>query len=216
MLWTDTRFDRAHRFHEKRVYVRAGRHPRPGRSLESLEFRYAKPAAGLVVDALDAAAARQRRTPVDGNPGRLRRCRRQRLLLRPLAPEMARDFWRKVASDVAGNRRVLLAAWLDGALVGTVQLDLDMPQNQPHRAELTKLLVAPAARRRGVARALLQRAEQAAQRLKRPLLVLDTEAGSLAEPLYRSLGWQEAGRIPRFALDVNGTEQDAVFFWKRV
>ena len=121
-----------------------------------------------------------------------------------------------MASDVAANRRVLLAAWLDGALVGTVQLDLDMPQNQPHRAELTKLLVDPAARRRGVARALLQRAEQAAQRLKRPLLVLDTEAGSQAEPLYRGRGWQEAGRIPGFALDVNGTEQDAVLFWKRV
>ena len=107
-------------------------------------------------------------------------------------------------------------AWLEGALVGTVQLDLDMPQNQPHRAELAMLLVDPAARRRGVARALLRRAEQAAQRLGRPLLVLDTRAGDVAEPLYRSLGWQEAGRIPGFALDAAGTEQDAVFFWKRV
>jgi GNAT superfamily N-acetyltransferase len=129
---------------------------------------------------------------------------------------VARGFWRKAATDVAGNRRVLLVAWLDGALVGTVQLDLDLPQDQSHRAALSKLLVDPAARRRGVARALLQRAEQTAQRLGRPLLVLDTQAGDPAEPLYRSLGWQEVGRIPGGVLDADGTGHDAVRLWKRV
>lgn len=216
VLWTDTRFDAAHRFYEKRGYVRQGAIRILDDLSKSLEFRYAKPAAGLVVEALDAAAAASAERRLSEILVACVEAGASVSYLRPLAPEAARGFWRKAASDVAGNRRLLLAAWLDGALVGTVQLDLDMPQNQPHRAELTKLLVDPAARRRGVARALLQRAEQAAQRLGRPLLVLDTRAGDVAEPLYRGLGWQEAGRIPRFALDADGTEQDAVIFWKRV
>jgi GNAT superfamily N-acetyltransferase len=216
VLWTDTRFDAAHRFYEKRGYVRQGAIRILDDLSKSLEFRYAKPAAGQVVEALDAAAAASAERRLSEILVACVEAGASVSYLRPLAPEAARGFWRKAASDVAGNRRLLLAAWLDGALVGTVQLDLDMPQNQPHRAGLAMLLVDPAARRRGVARALLQRAEQAAHRLGRPLLVLDAKAGDVAEPLYRSLGWQEAGRIPRFALDADGIEQDAVIFWKRV
>ncbi|MDN3568225.1 GNAT family N-acetyltransferase [Paeniroseomonas aquatica] len=216
VLWTDTRFDAAHRFYEKRGYVRQGAIRILDDLSKSLEFRYAKPAAGLVVEALDAAAAASAERRLSEILIACVAVGASVSYLRPLAPEVARGVWRKAAADVAGSRRVLLGAWLEGALVGTVQLDLDMPQNQPHRAALAMLLVDPAARRRGVARALLRRAEQAAQRLRRPLLVLDTRAGDVAEPLYRSLGWQEAGRIPGFALDAAGTEQDAVFFWKRV
>jgi ribosomal protein S18 acetylase RimI-like enzyme len=129
--------------------------------------------------------------------------------------ETARGFWRKVAADVAAGTRLLLAAWHEGALVGTVQLDLGTPPNQPHRAEVAKLLVDPDGRRRGVARELMLRAEQSAQRLGRSLLTLDTRADDHAEPLYRSLGWTEAGRIPGWAVNPDGTYCDTIFFWKR-
>ena len=111
---------------------------------------------------------------------------------------------------------MLLAAWREGALVGTVQLDLGMPENQPHRAEVEKLLVDPTARRRGVGRALMQRAEQAARRLGRSLLTLQTRADALAERLCRDLGWQEAGRVPGCALDADRTPVDCVILWKRL
>lgn len=215
VLWTDTRFDAAHRFYERRGYVRQGAIRILDDLSKSLEFRYAKPATGLVVEALDAAAASsvERRLAdvlvacVDAGASVS--------YLKPLAPEVARGYWRKVAADVAAGRRVLLAAWLEGALVGTVQLDLDTPQNQPHCAHLEKLLVDPAVRRRGVGRALLQRAEQTAQRLNRRRLMLDARAGDAAELLYRELGWQEVGRIPGFELDETGAAHDTVFFWKQ-
>ena len=217
VLWTDTRFDRAHRFYERRGYVRQGAIRILDDLSRSLEFRYAKPAAGLVVEALDAAAAAsaERRlaeilVACVGAGGAVS-------FLAPLAPEAARAAWRKVAAEVAAGNRLLLAAWLDGALVGTVQLGLGTPPNQPHRADVAKLLVDPAARRRGVGRVLMERAEQAAQRVGRGLLVLDTRAGEPAETLYRSLGWREAGRIPDYALDPDGRAfHDTVVFWKRV
>lgn len=216
VLWSDTRFDAAHRFYEKRSYVRQGAIRILDDLSKSLEFRYAKPARGLVVEALDAAAAAsaERRLSellvacVDAGA-----CLSW---LRPLAPEAARPVWRKAAADVAAGSRVLLAAWLEGALVGTVQLDLGTPQNQRHRAELAMLLVDPACRRHGIARALMQRAEQAAQRLGRSLLSLEARAGDAAEPLFRGLGWQEVGRIPGYALDETGEPRDSLFFWKRV
>jgi ribosomal protein S18 acetylase RimI-like enzyme len=95
-------------------------------------------------------------------------------------------------------------------------VDCGTPPNQPHRAEVAKLLVAPAARRQGVARALMRQAEAVAQAAGRSLLTLDTRAGDAAEPLYRALGWQEAGRIPGYALDAAGVAHDTLFFWKRV
>lgn len=216
VLWTDTRFDRAHRFYEKRSYVRQGAIRILDDASKSLEFRYAKPARGLVVEALDAAAAAsaERRLAeiliacVHGGASVS--------FLPPLLPEVARDFWRGVAADVAAGRKLLLAAWRDGVLVGTAQLVLDMPQNQPHRADVAKVLIDPAARRRGIGRALMRRVEQAAQRLGRRLLVLDTPAGDAGEALCRSMGWQEVGAIPGFALDGHGAEHATIFFWKRV
>jgi ribosomal protein S18 acetylase RimI-like enzyme len=112
--------------------------------------------------------------------------------------------------------QMLLAAWMDGTIAGTVQLDLAMSENQPHRAELEKLLVHPEFRRRGIARALLRRAEQAAIGHGRTLLTLDTRAGDLAEALYRAMGWTEAGRIPAYALNADRTPSDTVFFWRRL
>ncbi len=216
VLWTDTRFEAAHRFYEKHGYVRQGAIRILDDLSKSLEFRYAKPARGLVVEALDAAAAASAER------------RLSRILIDcvaaggsvpffpPLAPERAREAWRKVSSEVAAGTRVLLAAWRDGALVGTVQLNLGTPENQPHRAEVEALLVDPAARGSGVGRALMQRAEQAARRLGRSLLTLETRAGGLAEPLCRDLGWQEAGRVPGYALSADRTPADAVILWKRL
>ncbi|MBL6076917.1 GNAT family N-acetyltransferase [Belnapia sp. T18] len=216
VLWTDTRFDAAHRFYEKRGYLRQGAIRILDDISRSLEFRYAKPAAGLVVEALDAAAAASAERRLSEILVACVDAGASVSFLKPLALDMARSFWKKVAADVAANRRVLLAAWLDGELVGTVQLNLDTPQNQPHRADLAKLLVDPVARRRGVARALMRRAEQTAQRLRRRLLVLDIKADEAGEALYRSLGWREAGRIPGFALDETGAAHAAVILWKEV
>jgi GNAT superfamily N-acetyltransferase len=215
-LWSDTRFDRAHRFYEKRGYRRDG----PIRVLNdksnTLEFGYAKPLSGLAVETLDAAgAASAERALADI----LRACVADGAavsFLPPLAMDAARAFFRRMAADVAAGRRALLAGWVDGVLSGTVTLDLAMPPNQPHRAEVQKLLVHPAARRRGLARALMARAELAAREAGRTLLTLDTRAGDAAEPLYRALGWTEAGRIPGYAMNGDGSFHDALFFWKAI
>jgi GNAT superfamily N-acetyltransferase len=214
VLWSDTRFDRAHRFYEKHSYVRRG----PIRVLHdasnSLEFGYAKPVAGIeMLDAAAAASAERRLAEIlcacvdDGA---------SISYLPPLAAETARGFWKRASADVAAGNRILLAAWHDAMLVGTVMLEFAAAPNQPHRAEVQKLLVHPAARRRGVARALMTRLEQNAQRAAKTLLTLDTRAGDTAERLYRDMGWHEAGRIPNFALNADRTPCTTVLFWKQV
>jgi ribosomal protein S18 acetylase RimI-like enzyme len=118
----------------------------------------------------------------------------------PFSMSDARAFWRDtVLPGVrAGTRRVLVTRW-DTRIVGTVQLDLAVPPNQRHRAEVLKLLVHPAARRRGLARALMLAAESVARSEGRTLLTLDTWTGSPAEALYQSLGYVTVGVIPRYA-----------------
>jgi GNAT superfamily N-acetyltransferase len=214
VLWSDTRFDRAHRFYEKLSYVRAG----PIRVLRdishSLEFAYAKPRDGIeLLDAAAAASAERRLSDI------LIGCvagGASISFLPPLAPETARAFWKRTTTEIAAGRQRLLCGWVGGVLAGTVTLDLGTPPNQPHRAEVQKLLVHPDARRHGLARALMQRAELEAARAGRSLLTLDTRAGDAAEHLYRAMGWQEAGRIPGYALNADGTLGDTVFFWKHV
>jgi ribosomal protein S18 acetylase RimI-like enzyme len=120
------------------------------------------------------------------------------------------DFWRaKVAPAVRDGRRVLLVAWHDGRIAGSVQLDHDTPANQPHRAEIRKLLVHPDFRRQGIARRLMGEIERQAAMLKRSLLTLDTRPGVGAEPLYRSLGYQTTGTIPDYCRDTFTTRLDA-------
>lgn len=118
----------------------------------------------------------------------------------PFSIDDARAFWReKVLPAVrAGTRRVLLA-WWDARIVGTVQMDLAVPPNQQHRAEVAKLLVHPIARRRGVARQLMIALESVARDERRTLLTLDTWTGGHAEQLYLSLGYVVVGVIPRYA-----------------
>jgi len=95
-----------------------------------------------------------------------------------------------------------------------VQIVTALPPNQPHRAEIAKLLVLRSARRHGLAAALMRRAEECAQEAGKTLLVLDTCAGGAAEKLYKGLGWVHAGVIPKYALNPDGSWCDTVIFWK--
>ena len=215
ILWTDTRFEAAHRFYEKRGYVRAGSIRILDDISKSLEFRYAKPATGVVVEVLDAAAAASAERRLAEILAACVNAGASVSYLPPFSREAARAYWRGVSADVATGRVVLLAAWCDGQLAGTVQLVLAQQPNAPHRAEVAKMLVDPAFQRRGIGRALMQRVEQTARGIGRSLLVLDTGAGSGGEALYRGLGWQEVGRIPGYAREADGREVDTILFWKR-
>lgn len=214
VLWTDTRFTRAHGFYEKHGYVRQGSIRILDDISHSLEFRYAKPARGLVVEALDAAAAASAERRLAEI---LIACVAEGASLEflpPLPRERALAFWKGASAAVAAGSRVLLAAWLDGRLAGTVTLELVTSENQPHVAGIQKLMVDPPARRAGIGRALLRRAEQAARAHGRRMAMLDTRRGSAAEALYREEGWTELGSIPGFELDGERRPQDTVFFWK--
>jgi ribosomal protein S18 acetylase RimI-like enzyme len=111
-------------------------------------------------------------------------------------------FWSgKVSPAVRTGRLTLLVAHHEGRIAGSVQLDHDTPPNQPHRAEVRKLLVHPDFRRRGIARLLMAELEELARRMGRRLITLDTRTGDRAEPLYASLGYKTAGVIPGYCLD---------------
>ena len=119
------------------------------------------------------------------------------------------------AAEVEQGRRLLLAAFADGELVGTVQVILALPPNQPHRGEIAKLLVHRSARRRGIAQLLMERAEAEARAEGKTLLVLDTVTGDdNAERLYERLGWTRVGVIPGYALYPDGRPCDTTVFWK--
>ena len=120
----------------------------------------------------------------------------------PFTPAEAEAFWTgKVLPPLRAGGLVLLVARQSGRIAGTVQLDHDTPPNQPHRAEVRKLLIHPDVRRRGIARALMQEIERHAGDHGRTLLTLDTRTGDAAEPLYASLGFETVGVIPGFCRD---------------
>jgi GNAT superfamily N-acetyltransferase len=134
----------------------------------------------------------------------------------PFSHAEALAFFRKVAGSVASGDTVLLAARLDGRIVGTVQLGLDTPPNQPHRADIKKLLVHRSARGHGVGAALMAQVEEEARRRGRWLLVLDTVPGENGYRLYVSEGWTRAGIIPDYAMFPDGRLCDTAVFWKRL
>jgi GNAT superfamily N-acetyltransferase len=134
----------------------------------------------------------------------------------PLAREKAVAFWRRVADGVAAGERAILIAEDGTRIVGTVHLLLALPENQPHRADLTKMLVHPAARRRGIGAALMEAAEEMARDCGRTLLVLDTVTDSDADRLYARLGWVRVGEIPDFALLAKGGLWGTMVFYKRL
>jgi len=135
----------------------------------------------------------------------------------PFCHDDALPFWRdRVLPGVrAGIRRVWIAR-LEGRIVGTVQIILDTPPNQCHRAEVAKLLVHPEARRIGLGRALMQAAEAAARDEGRTLLTLDTRTGDRAEPLYLALGYLAAGVIPGYARGPHSPELEGTTFMYKV
>ena len=132
----------------------------------------------------------------------------------PLETERALAFWRRVADGVAQGERALLVAEDEQGIVGTVQLVLGQPDNQPHRADLAKMLVHPRARRQGLGAALMRAAEDLARACGRSLLVLDTVTGSDADRLYTRLGWQRVGDIPGYALFPEGGPCSTTYFYR--
>jgi GNAT superfamily N-acetyltransferase len=132
----------------------------------------------------------------------------------PFSHEQARAAFDTMAAEVDKGRRLLLAAFDEGELVGTVQVILGLPPNQPHRAEIAKLLVHRSARKRGIAQLLMEHAESEARAEGKTLLVLDTVTGDDAERLYTRLGWTRVGVIPGYALYPDGRSCDTTVFWK--
>jgi GNAT superfamily N-acetyltransferase len=124
--------------------------------------------------------------------------------MHPLTHERAVAFWRRVAQGVAAGERALLVAEDAQGLCGTVQLVFDLPENQPHRADLSKMLVHRRVRRQGLGAALMRAAEATARESGKTLLVLDAVTGGDAERLYERLGWQRVGVIPDYALFPQG------------
>ncbi|MFZ6641400.1 GNAT family N-acetyltransferase [Undibacterium sp. TC4M20W] len=135
----------------------------------------------------------------------------------PLPRERALQFWQGVAEGVARKERVLLVASDDsGDILGTVQLITAMPDNQPHRADVAKMLVHRRARRKGIAQALMAAVEQAAKTAGKSVLVLDTVTGGDAERLYERAGWQKVGVVPNYALMPDGEFCGTTFFHKQI
>jgi GNAT superfamily N-acetyltransferase len=134
--------------------------------------------------------------------------------MHPLTRERAVAFWRRVAQGVMAGERVLLVAEDSQGLCGTVQLVLDLPENQPHRADLAKMLVHRRARRQGLGAALMRAAEAAARACDKTLLVLDAVTGGDAERLYERLGWVRVGVIPGYALFPKGGLCSTTYFYR--
>jgi ribosomal protein S18 acetylase RimI-like enzyme len=132
----------------------------------------------------------------------------------PFSHDDGRRAFEAFAAEVEQGRRVLLAAFDHGDVVGTVQVVFATPPNQPHRAEIAKLLVRRSARRRGIAEQLMAQAEREARAEGKTLLVLDTVTGDAAERLYERLGWTRVGVIPNYALYPDGRPCDTTVFWK--
>jgi ribosomal protein S18 acetylase RimI-like enzyme len=171
--------------------------------------------ATIDVTELDAAAAR---AAADELAGVLVDCVEGGASVSFMAPythEQAVAFFRGIAGAVERDEIVLLAARRNGRIVGTVQLGIKTPPNQPHRADVNKLLVHRAARKQGAGAALMRRLEAAARARGRTLLVLDTASGD-AERLYERMGWTRVGVIPGYALLPHGGLCDTTLFWKRV
>ena len=164
------------------------------RRLHSIDDAQVEGLADLLIDCIDGGASVS--------------------FMHPLAPETARAFWRRVAAAVETGERALLVAEDDAGIVGTVQLILDQPENQPHRADVAKMLVHRRARRRGLGTALMRAAEELARDCGKTLLVLDTVTGSDAERLYARLGWVRVGTIPGYALLSRGGLSATTVFYK--
>jgi len=136
--------------------------------------------------------------------------------MHPLAPERARTFWDLALAAADRGERVILGAWDGAELVATVTLLLDCPPNQPHRAEVAKMMTRPSHRGRGIASALMKELERLAVEHRRTLLVLDTATIDGASRLYERQGFTFAGEIPDYALTPFGELTGTRLYWKRI
>jgi GNAT superfamily N-acetyltransferase len=136
--------------------------------------------------------------------------------MHPLPRSKAVAFWRHVADGVAREARALLVAEDAGGIIGTVHLVLDLSENQPHRADLVKMLVHRRVRRQGVGAALMRAAEDLGRECGKSLLVLDAVTGGDAERLYARLGWVRCGVIPGYALKPHGGLCDATYLYRQI
>ena len=132
----------------------------------------------------------------------------------PFSHEDARSVFAGFAAEAEQGRRLILGAFVDDYLVGTVQVILALPPNQPHRGEIAKLLVHRSARRRGIAQLLMEQAEVEAHAEGKTLLVLDAVTDGDAARLYERMGWTIVGVVPGFALFPDGRPCDTTYFWK--
>lgn len=131
-------------------------------------------------------------------------------------PSEAEEFWRGQLPGIADGSRHLLVADNGEKLVGTVVLTKAPQPNQPHRADVGKMLVLASLRRRGLGRRLLDAVEALARARGRTLLMLDTTTGSAGDRLYRSCGWVEYGIVPGHALSTEGVRSSTTFFYKHI
>lgn len=137
--------------------------------------------------------------------------------LLPISRSKAIEFWERVFENVARNERTLLIAeTVDGCVIGAVQLITAFPENQPHRADVSKMLVRREARRQGVAASLLAAVEEAAREAGKSVLMLDTATGSDAERLYERAGWLLVGHVPNYGLAPDGRLCGTTFFHKQL
>ena len=164
------------------------------RRLHALDEAQVDELAGVLIDCVDGGASVS--------------------FMHPLTRQRAVAFWRRVAHGVAAGERALLVAEDAHGMCGTVQLVLDQPENQPHRADLSKMLVHRRARRQGLGAALMRAAETTARECGKTLLVLDAVTGGDAERLYERLGWQRVGVIPGYALLPEGGPCDTTVFYR--
>ena len=136
--------------------------------------------------------------------------------MHPLSKNTAMAFWEASLTSADRGDRIILGARENGQLISTVTLLLNCPENQPHRAEIAKLMTRINKRGQGVARALITEAERIAVKKGRTLLNLDTAADEGAAGFYESLGFQKSGVIPDYALKPHGGLTDTIIYWKRI
>ena len=172
------------------------RHPLPVRRLTDLSEPAVEQLTQVLIDCVDGGASVS--------------------FMHPLDRPKAEGFWRRLGPDVARGARILLVADDAAGIAGTAQLVLDLPENQPHRADVSKVLVHRRARGRGLGFGLMRAAEAEARAAGKSLLVLDTATGSDAERLYRRLGWQPAGVVPDYALLPHGGLCSTSFYYRKL
>ncbi|WP_135228147.1 GNAT family N-acetyltransferase [Deinococcus fonticola] len=136
--------------------------------------------------------------------------------MHPVSPAQAQAFWQAAFNEADAGNRVIFGAWEGQRLLGTVTLLTALPPNQPHRAEIAKMMTHPQARQRGIATRLIQAAEAEAAARGKTLLVLDTASDEGAGPFYEKMGYSLSGEIPEFALKPHGGLTGTLLYWKRL